>query len=64
MKVGEYYSDDTHRYSAVYTRGSGFRVFFLNSYFDTQEEKYVERLEDAENLAENFVMYQDLNEYK
>jgi hypothetical protein len=56
MKISEYYSDDKLRYSMVLKRDDSFRVVVLDSYFETQDERFFDILEQAENYAEDFVL--------
>ena len=55
-KLSEYYSDDRLRYSMVLARDNSYRVVLLDSYFETQEEKFFDILEQAENCAEDWVL--------
>ena len=50
------YIDGT-RTAHVYQRTfGGYRIVLIDSYFETQEEKYVGTEQEAENIAEDWVL--------
>ena len=53
MIISEY--EQGTRTATVYSRGSGYRIVLLDSYFETQNEKYADTLSDAENIAEDWI---------
>lgn len=55
--VSEHTSHDNYRTSFVYTRGNSYRVFCYDCYFEKEEEHYTNTLDQAEDIAENWVLY-------
>jgi len=54
--ISEHFSDDKQKVAMVFARGSEYRVVCLDSYFETEKEKYFQYLDKAEDFAEEFVL--------
>lgn len=57
MKLVEYIKDG--RCSFVTERGQGYRVVFLDSYFEIENEKFCESFALADFFAKKWVEYDD-----
>ena len=55
MIISEY--QEGVRTATVYRRDNGFRIVLLDSYFETQDEKYANTIDEAEDIAENWVLH-------
>lgn len=54
--VSKHVSEDGQRTALVLVRGSGFRVTCFENYFETNKEYFCDHLQDAEDLAEDWVL--------
>lgn len=57
MKLAEYFKDT--RCSFITERGAGYRVVFIDSYFEIEHERFCESFMMADFYAKRWVDYND-----
>ncbi len=54
--ISEHFSDNKQKVAMVFARGSKYRVFCLDIYFETEKELYFNNIDKAEDYAEDWVL--------
>jgi hypothetical protein len=55
-EISKHTSDDGQRTALVLARGDAYRVTCFDSYFETSMEYFCDRLQEAEDKAEDWVL--------